>query len=150
MSRHAVEILREVAGLLDSLGIPYVVGGSVASSLHGEPRFTRDADVVIELAEHQLAPLARALEPRFYVSLDAMREALRSRQSFNAIQPESGFKIDFFALGSSPFDLEEFRRRIPGPASAPEQAALMYKTPEDTILRKLQWFRMGGEVSEHQ
>ena len=144
------ELLGDVARILDELGIPYVVGGSFASSLHGEARFTRDADIVVELPADKVEPLARALMPRFYVSTASMREAIRDHSSFNAIHPESGFKIDFFILGDAPFDREEFRRRMPAGAAPTMGPVVMYKTPEDTILRKLQWFRAGGEVSEQQ
>jgi len=150
MRSSAADVLRDVAGILDSLGIPYVVGGSIASSLHGEARYTRDADVIVDLPEDRLEPLAKALEPRFYVSRDAMREALRTRDCFNAVEPESGFKIDSFILGRGAFDLEEFRRGIREPSPPAGRSPLMYKTPEDTILRKLQWYRAGGEVSDQQ
>ena len=150
MPGDAADLLRDVAAILDSLGIRYVVGGSIASSLHGEARFTRDVDIIIELSADRIEPLAAALQPRFYVGLDAMKEALRTRDSFNAIDPESGLKVDFFVLGRSAFDLEEFRRGMREPSPPRGRAPLVYKTPEDTILRKLQWFRAGGEVSNQQ
>lgn len=150
MPSGAADILRDVASILDSLGIRYVVGGSIASSVHGEARYTRDVDLIVELSQDRVEPLAKALEPRFYVSRDAMREALRARDSFNAIEPESGFKVDFFILGRGAFDLEEFRRGIRETAPPPGQTPIVYKTPEDTILRKLQWYRAGREVSDQQ
>jgi len=110
MPGDAADLLRDEAAILDSQGIGYVVGGSIASSVHGEARYTRDVEIVVELSADRLEPLANALQPRFYVSLDAMKEALRARDSFNAIDPESGLKVDFFILGRSAFDLEEFRR----------------------------------------
>ncbi len=145
-----VEVVREVAAILDRLGIPYVVGGSFASSVHGEVRFTRDADIVVDLAVAHIEPLAAALERSFYLSREAMHEAVRSRDSFNAIHLISFFKIDFYILGRAPFDREELRRRVPEPNPPPGKVALSYKTPEDTVLRKLEWFRKGGEVSEQQ
>src|SRR5262245_56517911 len=99
-----VDILRDVVAILDSLGIRYVVGGSMASSVHGEVRFTRDADLIIDLPAGRVEALATALEPRFYVSRGTMHEALRERGSFNAIEPDSGFTVGFFVLGSGPFD----------------------------------------------
>jgi len=150
MSISAADVLRDVVGILDSLGIRYVVGGSIASSVHGEARYTRDADLIVELLADRIEPLANALEPRFYVSRDAMREAVRERDSFNAIEPESGFKVDFFVLGRGAFDLEEFERGAREPFPPEGRTAIVYKTPEDTILRKLLWYRAGGEVSDQQ
>ena len=144
------EILRDVVAILDSLGIRYVVGGSMASSVHGEARYTRDADLVVELPPDRVEPLATALEPRFYVSREAMREALREGSSFNAIEPEAGFKVDFFILGRGAFDREEFRRGIREPSPPTGRTPIVYKTPEDTVLRKLQWSRAGRKVSDQQ
>ena len=150
MSRSPSAVLAGAIRILDELGIAYLIGGSFASSAYGEARFTQDADVVIDLRPEQLEPLAARLESEFYVDRDAMREALSERRSFNAVHLDSAFKIDFFVLGRGLFDQEEFRRRallqVPGLAGA----SLVFKTPEDTILRKLEWYRSGGEVSEQQ
>ncbi|MBI5709936.1 MAG: hypothetical protein HZC42_06470 [Candidatus Eisenbacteria bacterium] len=145
-----IEILAKAARILDDLKIPWMVGGSFASSFFGAARFTGDADVVIDMRSEHVDPLARELEREFYVSRDAMREALRDRRSFNAIHVESSFKIDFFVLGAGPFDREEFGRRLTPRASSPAGTPLVFKTPEDSVLRKLHWYRLGGEVSEQQ
>ena len=145
-----VELVSHAVAILDRLGIEYVVGGSLASAAHGTPRTTADADLVIKLRADQVDALARELDGEFYVSREAMREAVRARDSFNAISLDFPFKIDFFVLGTSPFDQEEFRRRVPRELGERGQHRLLLKTPEDTILRKLLWFRAGGEVSERQ
>jgi len=136
--------------VLDGLGIPYVIGGSFASSAYGEARSTRDADLVVELGLDQVEALASRLESDFYISRDAMREAIRDRRSFNAIHLESMFKVDFFVLGQSAFDREEFRRRVSRPVEELGGQTWLIKTPEDTVLRKLEWYRSGGEVSDQQ
>lgn len=145
-----IEIVARVASILDGLGVPYVIGGSLASSAHGAPRTTADADLVVDLREDQIDDLARQLGPDFYVSREAMREAVRVRDSFNAISFAAAFKIDFFVLGRDPFDQEEFRRRVPQAMGDDRPYSLMLKTAEDTVLRKLAWFRKGGEVSDQQ
>jgi hypothetical protein len=150
MERTPLEIVRLVCGVLDSLGVPYLVGGSFASSIQGVARLTQDADFVVDLRADQLAALAERLSGDFYVNRDAMAEAERGKRSFNAIHVESGFKIDFFVLGREPFDLEEFGRREALALEADESHRIFFKTPEDTILRKLQWYRAGGEVSDQQ
>lgn len=144
------EILVRVARLLERLGIPYHVGGSIASSAHGMFRATADIDVVIDPTAQQLASLAEALEPDFYVSRPAMDEARASAGMFNAIHTETSFKVDFFVKGPTPFDAEELRRSIRQPVGDAAGSAVMLKSPEDTVLRKLEWFRRGGEVSERQ
>lgn len=149
MDATPVQILTEVTRLLDALNIPYMIGGSFASSVHGMGRHTRDADLVIDLAANQADALVRGLEKDFYVSREAVQDALRDHDAFNAIHLDSTFKIDFFILGTSPFDQEEFRRREAHQPTA-EGPGLVFKTAEDTILRKLEWYRAGGEVSEQQ
>lgn len=144
------EFLLYVAELLERLGIPYHVGGSIASSAHGMYRASADIDVVIDPTSVQLEALARALEPGFYVSRSAMAEALSSRSTFNAIHDETSFKIDFFIKGTAPFDAEEMRRSIRQEVGGERGHAVLLKSPEDTVLRKLEWFRRGGEVSERQ
>ncbi|MEO5616352.1 MAG: hypothetical protein ABIS67_01150 [Candidatus Eisenbacteria bacterium] len=146
----ALGLLTRVAATLDDLGIPYLVGGSVASTLFGEPRGTRDVDLVIELTQQEIPALAAALEPGFYVSRSAMIEAVRDRRSFNAVDPESGMKVDFFVCGESPFDREEFSRRRLEPIVPGEPERVWVKTPEDSVLRKLLWYRDGQGASDQQ
>lgn len=144
------EFLVHIAGLLERLGIPYHVGGSVASSAHGMYRASADIDFVIDPTSDQLEALAGELEPEFYVSRSAMAEALTLRSTFNAVHDRTSFKIDFFIKGTAPFDAEELRRSIPQAVGDEGGRVVLLKSPEDTILRKLHWFRRGGEVSERQ
>lgn len=142
------EFLVYIAELLERLGIPYHVGGSVASSAHGMYRASADIDFVIDPTIDQLEALARALEPEFYVSRSAIAEALSQRSTFNAIHDQTSFKIDFFIKGATAFDAEELRRSI-RQSIGDERHMVLLKSAEDTVLRKLE-FRRGGEVSERQ
>jgi hypothetical protein len=144
------DFLLHVAELLERLGIPYHVGGSVASSAHGMYRASADVDFVIDPTAEQLAGLAGELGSGFYVSQTAMAEALMNLSTFNAIHERTSFKIDFFIKGTSPFDAEELRRSIPQVVGAGQERTILIKSPEDTILRKLEWYRRGGGVSERQ
>lgn len=144
------DFLLHVAGLLERLGIRYHVGGSVASSAHGMYRASADVDFVIDPTRDQLDALARSLEPEFYVSRSAMEEALATRRSFNAIHEATSFKIDFFVKGHAPFDDEELRRSVRQAIDDNPAHTVLLKSAEDTILRKLDWFRRGGEASERQ
>jgi hypothetical protein len=144
------EFVAHIAALLDQLGIPYQVGGSFASSAHGMYRASADADFVIDPDAAQLVSLAAALANDFYVTQSAMDEALTHRSTFNAIHNDSSFKIDFFIRGDRPFDVEELRRSVSQPLEPGSGQAVRIKSAEDTILRKLEWFRRGGEISERQ
>ena len=150
MANPQLEILGRVAALLDACQIGYCVGGSLASSYYGRGRTTADADFIIDLKAGQVDALAASLESDFYVSREAMREAVRERRPFNAIHLVELFKIDFFIQGDAPFDREVFRRRSPKQLEGLRDMLVMMTTAEDTVLRKLQWFRAGGEVSDHQ
>lgn len=144
------EFIVHIAEILERLGIPYHVGGSVASSAHGMYRASADVDIVIDPGAGQLEHLARALESEFYISRSAMTEALSQRGTFNAIHVPTSFKIDFFIKGQGPFDSEELRRSIRQVVGVDRTRTVLIKSAEDTILRKLDWYRRGGEVSDRQ
>lgn len=132
-----------VADILNQLEIPYLVGGSVASSLLGEPRSTQDIDLVADLPLEKVDSLIQALQPRFYVSEDAVRDAIRSQGSFNLIDNESLGKVDIFILKDEPFNQAEFQRRQAMIVRQNPERAIVLPTPEDIILQKLIWDRMG-------
>jgi hypothetical protein len=144
------DVILAIARILDHLGIAYMIGGSVASSVHGRLRTTQDADFVIDLSPGQIEPLMQSLAQDFYVSRDAMREAVRDRRSFNAIHTATSFKVDLFILGNTPYDVEAFGRRSLEKLDDSSETRLVLSRPEDSVLHKLQWYRMGGEVSEQQ
>jgi hypothetical protein len=135
---------------LEELGIPYHLGGSFASSIHGAPRQTQDIDLVVELGSDDAASLVSRLEGAFYGSAPRARRAVETGQSFNLVHLESGVKVDLFPRGRSTFDSEEFERRIPVTLGEPPGRTAFVKSAEDTILRKLLWFRHGGGVSDRQ
>ena len=143
-------MLIEVAALLERLGIPYLVGGSMASSILGEPRATVDVDLAIHIRSEQVDPLVAALEPDFYVDAFAAREAVRRHASFNAIHQRTVLKVDFFVLGAGDFDAEQLERRRPAALSDQPEPRVWVSSPEDLILRKLAWYREGGGVSDRQ
>ncbi len=137
-----------VANVLDELAIEYALGGSLASSIHGEPRSTNDVDFAVKLREHQIAPLAARLGPQFFVDEHALRNAVRSGRSCQIYFLPLALKIDLFIRGASPFDRSEFARRVRVPLG--ERGTLYAASLEDSLLRKLVWFRDGGEVSDRQ
>ena len=146
-----VAALLPVIEALDSLGVRYYVGGSVASSIHGVPRASIDADVIAELRAEHVAPLAARLSAPFYLDEERMRDAVERRLSFNVIHLATMFKVDVFVSKGRPFDLEASgRARLEALGESPEAPKARVASPEDTLLAKLEWYRRGGESSERQ
>ena len=130
------ELLATVIGILDRVGIPYMVTGSLASSYHGEPRATRDVDIVIDPGPNNLAALVDTLAAAgFYVDRDTALDALVSRSQFNAIGPDAS-KVDFIIRSDRPFSIEEFGRRQPADLLG---TAGFVTTAEDLVIAKLEW-----------
>lgn len=149
VGENAIDIALKVARALTSVGADYFLGGSLASSLQGEPRATNDIDFVIALPLGKVDALAAALGGDFEVDTDTLRDAIRRASCANAFYLPVVTKIDFFGRGYEPFDESEFSRRRMAIVTAGGES-LVVKSPEDTVLRKLLWFREGGEVSEKQ
>jgi hypothetical protein len=145
----AIDVALRVAAAIEAVGGAYFVGGSLASSLQGEPRSTNDVDMVIEMPLGRARDLVETLGPDFEVDLDALRTALRTGTSCNIFFLPWLTKIDLFAVGPDPYDELEFSRRRPVIVREPD-VSLVVKSPEDTILRKLWWYRQGGDVSDRQ
>lgn len=144
-----VAIALRVATAIESAEGFYFVGGSVASSLQGDPRSTNDIDFVISLSVDRIAAFADALGSDFELDRDMLRDALLRASSANGFYLPVLTKLDFFGLGREPFDEIEFARRR-AVAVGPNGEALVIKSPEDSVLRKVLWFRQGGGVSDKQ
>lgn len=142
------ELAARIVAQLDAAGIPYMVVGSLASSYHGEPRMTRDIDVVIDPDADSLGLLVdRLRDGGLYADADAAREALAERNQFNVIDPPSGWKVDLIIRKDRPFSREEFMRRVE--ADLPI-GRLHLASAEDTILAKLEWARSGQSERQLQ
>jgi hypothetical protein len=142
------DVAWNVAAALERAGVDYFLGGSLASSLQGEPRATNDIDFVVNLSLHQIPVLARELGTDFEVDERALAEAVRRRSCWNIYFLPLVYKVDLFQKGEGPFDEAEFSRRRPFDLG--EGRRIMVKSKEDSVLRKLLWFRRGGEVATHQ
>lgn len=142
------EVALRVAGVLEELGIAYTLGGSLASSLQGEPRATNDVDFAVHLDEHQVPALVERLGPDFVADPEGLRTAVRQHRSHQIYFLPLVLKIDLFMRGTTPFDRSEFARRVRMPVG--EHGSLYAASPEDNLLRKLVWFREGGEISDRQ
>jgi hypothetical protein len=144
------DIVLLMARILESLQIPYYVGGSVASTIYGRPRLTQDVDIVAEMQPEHIQPLIEALGNDYYADSESMLEAVEKRRSFNLIHYHSSYKVDVFIPKDRPFDKEQFQRRVKRNLAAESDDTAYIASPEGTILAKLDWYRMGHEVSENQ
>jgi hypothetical protein len=145
-----IQVLERLAEVLDTLGIPYAIGGSIASSMYGTVRFTRDADIGIYPFPSVADRFYEMLKDEFYVNEEAMQEALGCCGSFNIIHFETAFKIDLFLLGPSDFERQLLvRSKMVRLGESPE-SELCFVSPEDVILLKLRRLNGSDAFSENQ
>ena len=142
--------LREVLAVLTRLGIPYALGGSMASSVYGVPRSTRDAGITVEPFPGKEAQLVAAFGEDYYITEPAVRQAVLLRSSFNIINTAAGFKVDVFVRKNRPFEQAAMSRRVPVELPDDPGQPVVLHTPEDVILFKLAWCRLGNQASEQQ
>jgi len=145
-----IQITLGVTQVLESMGVSYVIGGSMAGAVHGLARSTMDVDIVADLKDADVAALVASLVDAFYADPVSIREAVRTRRSFNLLHLESMFKVDIFVLPDDPWERSQIARRERVVLGETDREAAYFATAEDTILAKLRWYRMGGEVSDRQ
>lgn len=154
------EALLLVTETLDALGVTYCIGGSFASSAYGEPRATRDADLLVDLPASCVPAVVTRLDPDFFVQRDAIHEAialapslhddLLRRASFNLVHRSSFFRIDVFVASMRPFEVSQFARRIPQTVAVQPERTAFFVSPEDIVLIKLDWYRIAQGVLDRQ
>ncbi len=145
-----IAVTLQVIDALEQVGTTYVIGGSLASTIHGVVRTTLDTDIVADLSLQQARPFADLLAGTFYLDIDTIRHAIQQRGSFNLIHLASMFKVDVFIPKNRPFDRQQLERRQPWTADPDSDCVIFVATPEDTILAKLEWYRLGDEISDRQ
>jgi len=143
----ALAVAHLVVKVLEELGIPYYVGGSLASSFHGIPRSTEDADIVVDLRLEQVGPLVERLQGEFYLDDESARQAVSLKRSFNLIHLKTFLKVDLFVQRAGPYAREEMQRRQRLNLGI---ESLDVASAEDVLLEKLAWYRQGGETSDRQ
>ena len=137
MSEGETELLRAIArvvAVFESLGVDYLVGGSVASSVFGEPRQTLDADLVARLLMRNAAPLVERLGREFYADLPAISTAIQTQRCFNLIHLETMTKVDVFVRWRDPFAQSQFTRRQRKTVGESPPLELFFASAEDTVL----------------
>ena len=150
MQNEPIEVTIQVTQVLEELNIPYLIGGSLASTLYGMVRTTQDSDIVAEMRLEHLQPFVLALQDEFYVDDEMIAESIQRHSSFNIIHRESMFKVDVFIPRPRPFLQSQLGSRSKANLPFESEVSAKFSSPEDIILAKLEWYRLGGEVSERQ
>jgi hypothetical protein len=145
-----IAVTMMVTDVLESLGVPYAIGGSFASAVHGVMRATMDADLVTDLRPEHVDPLTQALSEAFYADPEMMRDAIRRHSSFNVIHLETMFKVDLFVAKPRPFDRSQLARRQLHVLSEDPECHAYITSAEDIVLSKLEWYQMSSGVSDRQ
>jgi hypothetical protein len=135
---------------LERAGIRFAIGGSWASTAFGEARFTNDVDILIDFTNENLQRFIALLPDTFYLNPEDALIAIGRGRPFNVIHMPTSFKFDLFPAAAFPLGMQELDRAISLSASGLSQAPVPFVTPEDILLAKLYWFRLGGEISEMQ
>ena len=136
------ELLKRVVAALEATNTPYMLTGSYASSMQGEPRSTHDIDLVVAMTPASARNLLLQFpSPDYYLDENAMADAIARKSQFNLIDTRSGDKVDFWMLTEEPFDQSRFARRC---VEELEGQPLRVSRPEDTILMKLRWAELSG------
>ena len=130
------DFLKKLIKILDDCSVPYMISGSIGSSYHGQPRATKDIDVVMAPTKKQLLRFVESLGTDYYVSLQAVRDAFASQSTFNVIDNLSGWKADFILRRNREFSRQEFERRRRAEIGGTD---VWVASPEDMIVSKLEW-----------
>jgi len=150
MQNEPIEVTLVVTGVFERLGVPYLIGGSLASTLYGMVRTTQDSDIIAEMHPEHIQPFVSALEAEFYVDQEMIAESIQHNSSFNIIHHDTMFKVDVFIPRPRPFLTSQLARARRLTFSLGKEVSAIFASPEDTILSKLEWYRMGGEASDRQ
>lgn len=142
MSEDSLKVLLRIVDAFGKLNLPYVIGGSFASSFHGLPRTTHDVDIVAVIEEKDIKGLAAEFENDFYVDEELLKRAVRQKSSFNMIHLDTAFKVDIF-IANPGFQEKEIERGQLVELKADTNHSFYFLTPEDTVLAKLDWYRKG-------
>jgi hypothetical protein len=145
-----IAVTVKVTRLLEKLGIPYLIGGSLASTLYGMVRTTQGSDIVADMRPEHVQPFVTSLQDEFFMDEEMIVESIRRNSSFNLIHRASMFKVDVFIPSQDPFHRSQLARAQKQIFSTHPEVSARFSSAEDIILSKLEWYRRGGEVSERQ
>ncbi len=143
-----VDALSPVVRAFQGLDIAHFVAGSIASSFHGATRSTMDVDLVCELTEDKVTAFVSCFDDDFYISESVIRDAVRRKSCFNLIHLPTSFKVDVFVSRSRPFDSQAMRRATVERFGEAKTVEVLIASAEDTIISKLEWYRLTNETSD--
>jgi hypothetical protein len=148
LSTEALAAVAPVVTEFEKLGVAYYFGGSTVSSVYGVPRSTLDVDIVADLLPKHVSPLVQALQKDYYIAAPMILDAIARRCCFNLIHYATSFKVDVFVVKNRPYDRTVFEhiRKVQSETAS----RFFLASPEDIILAKLEWYRLGDEISERQ
>jgi hypothetical protein len=150
-SPDAFAALIPVVEELERLGVRYYVGGSISSSAYGHMRSTQDADLIADLKPAHVEPLVKALQNTYYANAHAAFEAIAHQRCFNLIHLATMFKVDIFIVKDRQYDRMALSRAQKRRLDDEDPATDFYlASPEDVILGKLEWYRLGDESAQQQ
>lgn len=138
------DLLELFVAPLNREGFRYLVSGSVAAMLYGEPRITHDVDLLLFLPSDRIDDFVRLFpENDYYVppATVLVTESHRERGQFNIIHSASGLKADVYTVRSDTLHLWAFRNQRSYKLDGSE---VHIAPPEYVIIRKLEYFREGG------
>jgi len=145
-----IKILSIVTNNLENLRIRYYLVGSVASSVYGIPRATNDVDIVAEIYKPHINQLVESFSERFYIDGDMIQDAINNKSSFNIIHLDSMTKVDVFIIKDTDYAHVEMERRKLQQIEEDPDISIYISSPEDVILEKLSWYKLGGSISDKQ
>ena len=143
------KVIEIVVSIFERLGISYLIGGSIASGVHGIYRYTNDIDFVADIHLPHVPSLLEALHD-FYADEDMIRDAIETRSSFSILHLQIMTKVDVFIKADDAWTNQVWKRRKYLPVSSDGSVSAYLPSPEDAVLQKLRWFQMGGGVSDRQ
>lgn len=150
MQNEPIEVTLMVTDIFEQVGVPYLIGGSLASTLYGMVRTTQDSDIIAEMHSEHIQPFITALQSEFFVDEEMITNAVQHNSSFNIIHHDTMFKVDVFIPHPRPFQQSQLARVKRQFFEFESKLSANFASAEDTILSKLEWYRMGGEISERQ
>ena len=150
MNEDAFDAALRVLEVMHDIRVPAFVGGSLASTVFGTPRSTIDADLVAHLLPVHVMSFIEKLGTDFYTDEHAIRSAIEQQGCFNVIHLESMMKVDVFIAKDRAFDRNQLARIVRKNIHPNSDTTIPFSSPEDVILAKLEWYRLGNEISERQ
>jgi len=142
---------RRLIETLEKLDVAYAIGGSVAAMAYSEPRLTIDIDIVLDVQVEQLKRVVGEVS-RWQIYISPLETILETNipygLPFNVIDGSIGAKADFYVAKNTGLDVSAMARRRRLAWDKESGAEAWFLSPEDVILYKLHYYRMGGEVSQ--